>query len=498
MVPIDGKYIKEWLILGPFFPDDLEKDFLADVGGEANIQPQEGDTVITAEGKTLMWQRYQSKADIVNMQDSFGEHEYATAYAFCVLQSEVTGDVEIRLGSDSGVAVWINGERVHLFPDNRSLDLDQDIFYADLKAGANHCLVKVFHRAQDWAFAMRALMLPLNRAVISGTISDENGNPIPDADICLERNGYEIDQTTTDNSGCYRLNISPVPGLYDICATSGNLGDWQLGIQLGEGEHRTLNFTLKEAISIEGTLLMLDDVTPHTAVPVQAMRDGEVIVTVLSDKRLSDKTGKYQFINLKPGQYQLRCQVLGGYVYYKTADDALPFTCYDSPDIEADAGEVLSVEQGRTLKNIDFCFASFKKGTWKNYTCLDGLANDRVVAIYRDPDGVMWFGTWNGGVSRYDGKEFVNFTTEDGLASNRVHAIYPDADGVMWFGTWGGVSRYDGEKFVTFTTKDGLAHDSVLAIHRDPDGMMWFGTGNYFGGGGGGVSRFVGEEFGTF
>ena len=43
--PVDGEYIKEWLVLGPFFPADLETDFLADVGGEENIDPKEGDTV---------------------------------------------------------------------------------------------------------------------------------------------------------------------------------------------------------------------------------------------------------------------------------------------------------------------------------------------------------------------------------------------------------------------------------------------------------------------
>ena len=39
---IDGNYIREWLVLGPFFPNDLDKDYLADVGGEANIQIDEG------------------------------------------------------------------------------------------------------------------------------------------------------------------------------------------------------------------------------------------------------------------------------------------------------------------------------------------------------------------------------------------------------------------------------------------------------------------------
>ncbi|MBI1929598.1 hypothetical protein HYR99_35795, partial [Candidatus Poribacteria bacterium] len=43
--PVDGEYIKEWLVLGPFFPNNLDTDFLSNVGGEANVNPKEGDTV---------------------------------------------------------------------------------------------------------------------------------------------------------------------------------------------------------------------------------------------------------------------------------------------------------------------------------------------------------------------------------------------------------------------------------------------------------------------
>ena len=71
------------------------------------------------------------------------------------------------------------------------------------------------------------------------------------------------------------------------------------------------NLALDKTVSIAGTLLMLDGTTPHVAVPIQAIRDGKVIVTTLSDEH-----GDYQFISLKPGAYQVRCQVLGGYVYY--------------------------------------------------------------------------------------------------------------------------------------------------------------------------------------
>jgi len=85
-----------------------------------------------------------------------------------------------------------------------------------------------------------------------------------------------------------------------------------------EGERRTVNLRLQRAVNIEGRLLTLDDTTPHVAVPVQAMRNGKAIATTLSDEK-----GKYRFVNLKPGKYQLRCQVLGGYVNYKQTDDAL-------------------------------------------------------------------------------------------------------------------------------------------------------------------------------
>jgi len=240
-----------------------------------------------------------------------------------------------------------------------------------------------------------------------------------------------------------------------------------------------------DTISIEGTLLMLDDTIPHVAVPVQAIRKGKVL-----DGTLSDERGKYRFINLKPGRYQVRCQVLRGYIYYSATDDALRFTAYES-DMREGIGDLLAVEPSKTLKNIDFRFAPFKKGTWRSYDIIDGLPDNFVSAIYQDPNGVMWFGTSNG-VSLYDGNEFKNFTTKDGLASDMVYAIYRTPDGVMWFGTRNGVSQYDGKKFVNLNTKNGLAHNSVSTIHRGLDGVMWFATG------GGGISQYDGKEFVNF
>ncbi|MBC8230455.1 SpoIIE family protein phosphatase [bacterium] len=128
---------------------------------------------------------------------------------------------------------------------------------------------------------------------------------------------------------------------------------------------------------------------------------------------------------------------------------------------------------------------------FKNFTTEDGLAHNRVHSIHSDSDGTMWFGTWDGGISRYDGVEFVNLTTEDGLAHNGVWDIYRDSDGIMWFGTEGGVSRYNEDRFVNFTQKDGLAGNEVWTIHQDENEILWFGT--Y----GGGVSGYDGKVWTT-
>lgn len=479
---VDGEYIREWLVLGPFFPDDLKTDFLASVGGEANIVPEEGDTVSTEDERLLEWRKHTSEeSPAVSLLDVMDSHAKATAYAFCILQSEAAGRAAIQLIHAGSAAIWLNGGQIYGSPAG-GLPVELE---TDLKAGANTVLIKASPQWLHWFFQIQVKLLPPDRAVLSGKATGMTGKAIPGAVVRLEYSRDGVMQTRTDTLGNYHLNIYPVLGPYDLSITASDLGCWQTDIRLHKREQKSLDMTLREAISIEGTLFMLDDMTPHNAVPVQAIREGEVIATTLSDQR-----GKYRFINLKPGSYQLRCQVLGGYVYYGEERARKP-----KNGIGKSIG--LQVEQRKNLRNINFRFAVFKKGAWKNYTVLDGLAENKVIAITQDSNGALWFGTYSG-VSRYDGKEFVTFTREDGLAGGMVRAIYSDPDGTMWFGTNSGVSRYSGGKFdKPLTVEDGLPNDMVGVIHRAPDGALWFGTG-WWTVMGGGISRYDGKQFENF
>ena len=99
-----------------------------------------------------------------------------------------------------------------------------------------------------------------------------------------------------------------------------------------------------------------------------------------------------------------------------------------------------------------------------------------VFAIHAAPDGMIWAGTWGGGIARFDGRTWKNFTTADGLAGNIVYSIAQDADGAFWFGTDEGVSRWDGKAWRNFGRKEGLLADHVYALAVAPNGDVWAGT----------------------
>ena len=135
---------------------------------------------------------------------------------------------------------------------------------------------------------------------------------------------------------------------------------------------------------------------------------------------------------------------------------------------------------------------------WDNYNTDDGLADNTVTSIALAPDGSLWFGTNGGGVTRFDGENWMTYTAENGLPKthynhrdNYVYDIAVASDGALWFGTWGGVARFDGVQWKAYTKNDGLADSSVNAIAEMPNGVMWFGTDE-------GLSRFDGENWTTY
>lgn len=120
-----------------------------------------------------------------------------------------------------------------------------------------------------------------------------------------------------------------------------------------------------------------------------------------------------------------------------------------------------------------------------------GLSNNVVWRIHEDRQGVLWVGTYGGGVNRIEGENISHLRKSNGLGSDIVWAIHEDASGALWFGTSGGLSVLRNGALTTLTTADGLVSDSVRSLAQGADGSLWIGTD-------GGLSRLRDGRFENF
>ncbi|MFT5088037.1 MAG: ligand-binding sensor domain-containing protein [Candidatus Latescibacterota bacterium] len=151
---------------------------------------------------------------------------------------------------------------------------------------------------------------------------------------------------------------------------------------------------------------------------------------------------------------------------------------------------------------IRLCLASSDGSLWFDAPNLFGRCKDNQLQFYdmapprgvthalEDRNGHVWFGSWGGGLCRYDGGRFSNYTRDDGLAHDEVEAICHSRSGDMWFATrGGGASRYDGHRFTNYDTADGLPHNLLWSIYEDKAANLWFGSNSTK------LTRFDGERF---
>lgn len=79
-------------------------------------------------------------------------------------------------------------------------------------------------------------------------------------------------------------------------------------------------------------------------------------------------------------------------------------------------------------------------------TMENGLLNDFVDHIHKDSRGFLWLATRGGGLSRYDGYEFVNYNLSDShqkLRSNFINSCCEDSFGRLWITSNEGIDILD-------------------------------------------------------
>ena len=112
---------------------------------------------------------------------------------------------------------------------------------------------------------------------------------------------------------------------------------------------------------------------------------------------------------------------------------------------------------------------------WATFTRANsGLVDNYINGIYVDADNVIWCAT-NGGISSYQEgiwssiTDKISYPVYPAGISHKVKCVVQNLDRSMWFGTYGGgIFRYDqsGISFIwkNYTTDDGLPSDVILGL----------------------------------
>lgn len=132
---------------------------------------------------------------------------------------------------------------------------------------------------------------------------------------------------------------------------------------------------------------------------------------------------------------------------------------------------------------VRFHLAEHSVTTFRHTADAASISSDDVTAIYRDPDGAIWLGTFGGGLNRLDpatGKAERFTTANSALTNNTVFGIIADTAGKLWISTnGGGLLQLDPKtrEFVAYDTSDGLQDNEFAqgSYLRGRDGQLFFG-----------------------
>jgi len=106
----------------------------------------------------------------------------------------------------------------------------------------------------------------------------------------------------------------------------------------------------------------------------------------------------------------------------------------------------------------------------RRYGTEQGLGSEVVSALVQDHEGQLWAGT-EGGLSRFDGRQFQPFT--DPLPPGFIRHLFVDKDGAVWVSTDGGLARISRGRSRVFTAAEGIPRGKVEDVARDAEGHLW-------------------------
>ena len=160
----EAGFLTQWKLIGPFPNEGI------DTPAPPETEYRDDAEYNGIDGKRVRWTNVRTPhiRGILDLLGLMDPNQNTVAYARAEFSIAEAGDAQIRLGSDDGIACWLNGEKVHSNDVDRGLTPDSDRVPVTLKSGSNVLLLKITQHGGGWAFCAR--------------VTDPDGNPISFSD----------------------------------------------------------------------------------------------------------------------------------------------------------------------------------------------------------------------------------------------------------------------------------------------------------------------------
>lgn len=139
---------------------------------------------------------------------------------------------------------------------------------------------------------------------------------------------------------------------------------------------------------------------------------------------------------------------------------------------QSDDGEYWLAADGHTFKVRKTDAGTFALS--QPVAALEGFTIRKMVAARK---GGVWF-VGDHGVVRLDKEDRIveRWMPKQGLSSRFARSLYEDSRGVLWIGTYGGgLNRIENGRITHYDESNGLFDDTVSCILVDRTGQMWLG-----------------------
>lgn len=145
--------VRKWQVVGPFAWKSDAAWNTAFVG-EPNVDTTK---TVAAGGKSLAWKSVAGDGPIglVDLMGALGQADRVFGYGYAVVDVAEECDGQIRVGSDDGNQIWLNGKKVFENRVDRGSAMDQDKVDVHFAKGRNTILAKISQGGGGWNFCLR-------------------------------------------------------------------------------------------------------------------------------------------------------------------------------------------------------------------------------------------------------------------------------------------------------------------------------------------------------